>query len=273
MEANAFQFLYGTVFLAIVGVLVLLTLAYGGGLAWVKVLIGVGLLAFSAWFGVQYQRARGVRRRRCSLEAVDAGAAIEDLRLAFDDRGVTRQGLRREVARRGLLGLEVMVPVRPAAQQRAVPLTGHLADRRRDVADGEADPTVIGPVGRRAVEHQHVMERHLARPEQDVDRPPLVHLDGDLLTAREQVARGEGVAVRDLRAMRAWHHAHRAVLHGGVRERHPRRDDVGLAEAPVGRVLVPGHVRRIPRLLDEEARAPAEEVRPQDGFDGVEDDG
>jgi len=64
MEANAFQFLYGTVFFAFVGFLFLLTLAYGGGLAWVKVLIGVGLLAFSAWFGVQYQRARGVRRRR-----------------------------------------------------------------------------------------------------------------------------------------------------------------------------------------------------------------
>ena len=37
MKANAFQLLYGTVFLAIVGVLVLLTLAYGGGMAWVKV--------------------------------------------------------------------------------------------------------------------------------------------------------------------------------------------------------------------------------------------
>jgi hypothetical protein len=64
MKANAFQLLYGTVFLAIVGVLVLLTLAYGGGLAWVKVLIGVGLLAFSAWLCAQYLRARDARRRR-----------------------------------------------------------------------------------------------------------------------------------------------------------------------------------------------------------------
>ena len=64
MDPKAFQLLYGTVFLAVVGVLVLLTLAYGGGLAWVKVLIGVGLLAFSAWLGAQYLRARGPGRRR-----------------------------------------------------------------------------------------------------------------------------------------------------------------------------------------------------------------
>ena len=64
MDAKAFQLLYGTVFLAIVGVLVLLTLAYGGGLLWVKVLIGVGLLAFSAWLGEQFLRARGARGRR-----------------------------------------------------------------------------------------------------------------------------------------------------------------------------------------------------------------
>src|SRR2546427_98308 len=49
------------------------------------------------------------------------------------------------------------------------------------------------------------------------------------------------------------------------------RTYVGMAEAPVGRVLVPGDVRRIVRLLDEEARAPAQEVRAEDVLDRVED--
>ena len=44
----------------------------------------------------------------------------------------------------------------------------------------------------------------------------------------------------------------------------------GDREAPVSRVLVPGDEARIARLLDEERRIPAVEVRAQHVFDRVE---
>ena len=57
----------------------------------------------------------------------------------------------------------------------------------------------------------------------------------------------------------------------GRRQGHPGGDHVGPIEAPIGRVLVPGDERRVARLLDEEVRGPAEEVRPVEILDRVED--
>jgi hypothetical protein len=56
------------------------------------------------------------------------------------------------------------------------------------------------------------------------------------------------------------------VLHCPVRlgrfcEGDPRRHDIGSAQAPIGRVLVPRHKGRIGRLLDEEVGGPAQEIR------------
>lgn len=89
--------------------------------------------------------------------------------------------------------------------------------------------------------------------------------------AREQVVGCEGVAMRHLLDVGARHHAHRAALDGALGEGHPRGHHVRLAEPPVGRVLVPGHEGRVPRFLDEEARAPAEEVGAEEVFHRVED--
>jgi thiol:disulfide interchange protein len=57
-EDTAFQHLFGAILLAVVAVLVLASLAYGGGLAWVKVLIGLALLGVSGWLLGRWARAR-----------------------------------------------------------------------------------------------------------------------------------------------------------------------------------------------------------------------
>ena len=50
-----------------------------------------------------------------------------------------------------------------------------------------------------------------------------------------------------------------------ARERHPRGDDVRLAQAPVGRVLVPRHEGGVARFLDEEVGGPARGGRGRRG--------
>jgi hypothetical protein len=62
-EGTPFQHLYGAILLAIVAVLVLASLAYGGRLGWVKVLIGIVLLGVSGWLLGRWARARRGRGR------------------------------------------------------------------------------------------------------------------------------------------------------------------------------------------------------------------
>ena len=95
------------------------------------------------------------------------------------------------------------------------------------------------------------------------DGPRLVHLDRDFLAAGQQVVFGERVAMGNLvEHVAAGDYLHRAVP--GIRwgEGGPSRHYVGLAQAPVGRILVPGDEGRIGLLFDKEIRRPAEEVWP-----------
>jgi membrane associated rhomboid family serine protease len=62
-EGTPFQYLYGAILLAIVAVLVLASLAYGGGLGWVKSLVGFVLLGLSGWLIRRWARARPRQRR------------------------------------------------------------------------------------------------------------------------------------------------------------------------------------------------------------------
>ena len=57
-EDTPFQHLFGAIVLAIVAVLVLASLAYGGRLGCVKVLIGLALLGVSGWLLGRWARAR-----------------------------------------------------------------------------------------------------------------------------------------------------------------------------------------------------------------------
>ena len=78
----------------------------------------------------------------------------------------------------------------------------------RDIADGEADAAVVGLVGRRAVEQQHMVQRRLAGFQFGIDGVVLVHIDGDLLAAREQVVLVERVGVLHLALVRAGDELH-----------------------------------------------------------------
>jgi hypothetical protein len=62
-EGTPFQYLYGAILLAIVAVLVLASLAYGGGLGWVKALVGILLLGLSGGLLRRWARARPRQRR------------------------------------------------------------------------------------------------------------------------------------------------------------------------------------------------------------------
>ena len=151
-------------------------------------------------------------------------------------------------------------------------LVGELRHVGRDIADGKADPPVVRRVGRRAVNEAHVVQRHLAGMQGDDPPPRTVDLDHHLLAARQQIVFGEGVAMGDLIELVAA----RDVLDRPVRlgpwcEGDPRRHDIGFAEPPIGRVLVPRHEGLIGRLLDEEVAGPAQEIPGVEILDGVED--
>src|SRR5579864_4226263 len=86
---------------------------------------------------------RGRRRPRARLaEALDGGAAVQDLALPLHDQGVAlaRGGI--EVGGGRLLEIEVVVGVHPAHERRAVPHLRELADVGGDVADRVADAAI-----------------------------------------------------------------------------------------------------------------------------------
>src|SRR5579883_917004 len=166
-------------------------------------------------------------------EVLLAGAAIEHLDLAADDRGMGGERLGRAIGGGPWLVLEVMEGVDAAHQGGAVPRADRLLDVGRDVADGEADAPVVRLVGRRAVRQQHVMQGRLAGLELDRDALALVDLDGDLLAAAQQVVLVERVDMLELSLVRARHEHHAAVQEIGRREGDPHRHDLGRGQPPV----------------------------------------
>ena len=153
----------------------------------------------------------------------------------------------------------------------AVRRTDRLSHVGRNVADRKADAAILRPVGRRAMRQQDVMQGRLARLQRCRHALGFVDVDGDLLTAAQEIMLVERVAMLELDAMRAWHELHAAVQKIGRREGQPHRHDVGRAQPPVGGVLVPRHEAGVGCLLDEEARAPAQEIGTEHVLDRVED--
>ena len=71
--------------------------------------------------------------------------------------------------------------------------------------------------------------------------------------------------------LRAGQELHAAALEVGGRQRDPGGHDVILAQAPVERILVPGHEAGAVRLLDEEVGGPAEQIGAEHILGGVDD--
>jgi len=99
-----------------------------------------------------------------------------------------------------------------------------------------------------------------------------IHLDHHLLPARKQIVFREGVAVGNLiELVAAGDVLHRPVGLGSFREGDPGCHDVGPAQTPISRILVPGDEGRIGRLLDEEVGGPAQEIRAVEILNRVKD--
>ena len=179
--------------------------------------------------------------------------------------------LGKEFAARAFFVVEVVPAVLAADEHGLVADAAGLLHVRGDVADGETDPALGGPVRFRIVRDLTWWRRHFARLQHDVDDLLDIHFDRDLLAAREQVVLAPGLAMLDDAAlMRARNHPHAAALDRARREGHPGGDDVGGLQSPVGRVLVPAHIGVRTRLLQEEIRAPYQDVRADEPFDEIE---
>src|SRR5215210_1494011 len=61
-----------------------------------------------------------------------------------------------------------------------------LADIGWDVADRQSNTPIVGTIGFRPVHELDVMERHLARLQDAIDRLRGIDLHGDLLSARQE---------------------------------------------------------------------------------------
>src|SRR5271166_3755278 len=89
---------------------------------------------------------------------------------------------------------------------------------------------------------------------------------------RQEIVFGEGVAVGDLiELVAAGDVLHCPVRLGRWCEGDPRCHNIGLTQAPIGRILMPRHEGRIGRLLDEEVGGPAQQIRAVEILDRVED--
>jgi hypothetical protein len=89
-----------------------------------------------------------------------------------------------EICRRRRFQLEMAEAIRPPHQRRAILLAHFLADVRRQVPDRKTDATIVGMIGMGTVENLHVVQRHLARLQREIDGAFGIDIDGNLL-ARE----------------------------------------------------------------------------------------
>src|SRR5690349_566947 len=146
--------------------------------------------------GLLIRYGASARLGRCAVERTNlGGAAVQDLLGAAKHRGVVGDRLRIELDTRRRLVLEIAVPVDAANERRAVLDPRELPYMGGDVTDCIADARMVGAIGFRPVHDQHVVQRHLAGLENDVDRSLLIDRDSNLLAAAQQVVGREGVGV------------------------------------------------------------------------------
>ena len=159
------------------------------------------------------------------------GAGAGDGVKAGKSFAMVGDGLGREIGGGTRFKIEVPEAIAATHQHRGVPHRRELAQVGRDVPCGESDAPVRTAVWGRAVHDQHVMERHLAGGQHDVDRILLVDVSRDLLTARQQIVPVGGVAMGELARLAARHDAHAAGLRRTWAERNPRGHHIVRGEA------------------------------------------
>src|SRR5437016_6259074 len=95
-----------------------------------------------------------------------------------------------------------------------------------------------------------VMKGHLPSVKDDIDRPRLVNLNGDLLAAGQCVVCRESVSLQEhITPVSFGHYAHATVLGKAVRQGDPGSGHVRGVKPPVSCVLMPRHIGLLPRHL------------------------
>src|SRR5258708_7363610 len=140
---------------------------------------------------------RAIRQRLWIVVAFHLRAAVENLRVTLRDLLMESDESRIHVAFGSRLQLEVMKRIDPTHQRRAV-LAGNLRNARRYVPYRKPDASIVGWIGRRTMHQAHVMQRDLARRKLDFNRFGLIDLDGDFLSAREEIVFRERITMRNL---------------------------------------------------------------------------
>src|SRR5882672_12523195 len=137
-------------------------------------------------------RGRALKRQSGAVSGL-VGTAIEHAQLFFRDRLVERQRLRLEIALRYIFGLEVAVGVLAPHQRSPIPMSYRLLQPGRDVADRQTNAPVIGTIGLRSMEQQHMMQRSLTGLQLDKDGLGLVYVHCDFLAAGQKVVLVESI--------------------------------------------------------------------------------
>src|SRR5690349_18412570 len=121
-------------------------------------------------------------------------APIKNLRVALSDSFMQCEEFRRELRMRTRLQLEVTKTI-VASHQSGTILADRLAHTGRNVTNRKADTAIARRVRRRAVHQSNVVKRHLAGREIQGHCIAGIHVDLNLLAAREQIVLVEGIAM------------------------------------------------------------------------------
>ena len=166
------------------------------------------------------------------------------------------------VRRRRIEKLKVAVAVFAAGQHGRRMIQGRTRIGRRK-PHGKADALLVGAIRTGAVQQVHIVQRHLASIELDVQNFARRLRSAATALARAAIARGPAV----LLASRP--HAAVAVATGG--EGNPGGQRPLRIEPHVDAVAMPADRHRlVARMLGEQLGGPNQQIRPQQILDGIE---
>ena len=144
--------------------------------------------------------------------------------------------------------------------------------RRRHVTQDQRSTPLPGGVGKRAVNHAHVVQRHLAGFEFDIHGCRLIELIAVEFQVQHQVlAIGLMVPVQLLLFVRPGDETHAPVHCRHRVDRDPHRTGRQRPHRPVLAVLVPGYFAAVARRLAKHASDPQDDIRAQHLLDHVQD--
>jgi hypothetical protein len=183
---------------------------------------------------------------------------VENVRIAGCDFFMQRDKFWVEVARRPRLVRKGTEVVHSSHQGSAI-VSFQLPHIGRDIADGEADSSLLRRIRLGSMNNAHVVQGHLSWLQLQRYRLGLIHLYSYFLAARQSIVLRKSIFMRHLvERMRTGDDLHRTIRFFALRKCYPCCDDIRFGQSPVGRVLVPGDISGIIPFLDEKTARPAQ---------------